>query len=374
MIDSATIQNFLSLRILSAVEGIGPVKIKNLMARFGSAENVLRADKTQLKQVEGVSTTLCSAISKWKEIKEGVEKTVNKELELLEKLNARILLLADEDYPESLKNIYSPPPILYIVGTLTANDADAIAIVGTRRPTDYGKATTEKISTQLAKQGITIVSGAARGIDTAAHKAALHSGGRTIAVLGSGFGNPYPPENKSLLREIAESGCVVTEFSYHTKPDAGNFPQRNRIISGLSLGVTVVESGIKGGAVHTAALAIDQGKEVFAVPGNMNSKQSEGTNILIQRGQAKLVMNSEDITIELKHRFSTTPKKQTAQPKIQLSIFEEQLYQVVTEQPKHIDAVAEESGLSMSEVLVHLLSLEFKGLVRQLPGKMFSRM
>ncbi|MBK7866111.1 MAG: DNA-protecting protein DprA [Ignavibacteriales bacterium] len=252
-------------------------------------------------------------------------------------------------------------------------DKKALAIVGSRTPSPYGTKTASDFSRDLVNEGFTVISGLARGIDTTAHKAALSAGGRTIAVLGSGFKNIYPSENKKLAKDISTSGAVITEFAPDTKPDAINFPARNRIISGLSLGSLIVETAEKGGALHTAAFAIDQGREVFAIPGNINSLKSGGTNRLIQDGNAKLVLNVADILIEFKIVPKSTPEPTPVIQLSELSMFEEKIYTTIGFEPLHIDQISGITGLNISECLINLLQLEFKGLVRQQPGKNFVR-
>jgi len=230
----------------------------------------------------------------------------------------------------------------------------------------------EKISMDLAKQGITIISGMARGIDSIAHNSAIKSGGRTIAVVGTGLDVVYPPENKKLFEKIAENGAVVSEFTLGTKPDAQNFPKRNRIISGLSLGVVIIETGIAGGAMQTAAFALDQNREVFALPGNVGVKQSDGTNLLIQKSEAKLTKSGEDIILELELKLKPVLGKNIPKQQIDLSLFEEKIINVLNSEPLQIDRIASLTKMTTSDCLVNLLSLEFKGLIKQLPGKMFA--
>ncbi len=205
-----------------------------------------------------------------------------------------------------------------------------------------------------------------------AHHAALKNNGKTIAVIGSGMDVIYPPENKKLFDEIAEKGAVISEFKPGTKPDAQNFPRRNRIISGLSLGCIVIETGLNGGAMQTAALSLDQGREVFAVPGNLGIRQAEGTNMLIQKGEAKLITSAEDVLVELNLKLKPLPGENIPRHQVELTLFEEKLINVLTGEPIQIDKISSLAGLSTSDCLVHLLSLEFKGLVKQLPGKMFA--
>jgi len=303
---------------------------------------------------------------------DNTKKQITEELNFLSKVNGKVLTIWDEEYPELLKKIYDPPLILYYKGTLSVNDIFSIAIVGTRQPTNYGKAIAEKISFELAEQSIPLVSGMARGIDSIVHKAALKSSGRTIAIIGTGLDIVYPPENKKLFDEICEKGLVLSEYKLGTKPDAQNFPKRNRIISGLSLGTVIIETGINGGAMQTASCALDQNREVFAIPGNIGSKQSDGTNALIQKGEAKLITNSDDVLNELELKLKPMVGKNIPKPTVELNIFEEKILSVLTSNPTHIDLIASSTSMSTSDCLVYLLSLEFKNAVKQLPGKMFS--
>lgn len=361
------------LRLLMSVEGIGSSRLKNLLSKFRSTDEILNASIIALTEVEGVSINLAQRIHQIKKLRNEIEESVNIELEKLYKLNGSLLTLWDDEYPSLLKKIYDPPILLYVKGNFTKSDDYSISVVGTRQPTNYGKIQTEKIVSDLAKQKITIVSGMARGIDSIAHKTALKNKSRTIAVLGSGLNVIYPPENKKLYEEISESGVVLTEYPLNTKPDAVNFPKRNRIISGLSLGCIVIETGISGGAMQTAALALDQGREVFAIPGNLGVKQSEGTNLLIQKGEAELIFSAEDVLIELQLKLKPVINKNIPKPEVELNLFEEKILAELNDEPIQIDDLASKANLSTSDCLVHLLSLEFKGLVKQLPGKTFIR-
>lgn len=354
-----------------SVDGIGIGRIKNLLAKFHSTEKVLSANLKELMEVEGLSLNLGQRIQRINDQRSEVEDILNYELENLYKINGSLITLWDNEYPALLRKIYDPPVLIYTRGKFQDLDDYSIAVVGTRQPTNYGKIQTEKIVSDLANQKITIVSGMARGIDSIAHKTALKNGSRTIAVLGSGLNVVYPPENKKLYDEIFESGVVITEYSIDTKPDAVNFPKRNRIISGLSLGCVVIETGITGGAMQTAALALDQGREVFAIPGNLGVKQSEGTNLLIQKGEAELIRSAEDILFELELKLKPVIGKNIPKPDIELNLFEEQILSHLNNEPLQIDTLASKANLSTSDCLVHLLSLEFKGVVRQLPGKTF---
>jgi DNA processing protein len=360
------------LFLLLSVAGIGPGKLRNLLAKFRSTKNILAADYQSLMNVEGISTNLAKRIRKASHERDETEKFTEKELKKLEKLGGKLITIWDQEYPPLLKKIYDPPILFYLLGDFTESDQYSIAIVGTRQPTNYGKVQTEKISMDLAKQGITIISGMARGIDSIAHNAAIKTGGRTIAVVGSGLDVIYPAENRKLFEKIAETGAVVSEFLLGTKPDAQNFPRRNRIISGLSLGVVVIETGIQGGAMQTASLALDQNREVFALPGNVGVKQSDGTNLLIQKGEAKLITSADDVITELEIKLKPVLGKNIPKQQIDLTLFEEKIINVMNSQPLQIDKIALLANLSTSDCLVHLLSLEFKGLIKQLPGKMFA--
>jgi DNA processing protein len=362
------------LLLLLSVDGIGPGKIRNLLARFKKVNKILSAPYSELVKSDGISKELASRIQKANSLRKVIEDQLDKDLHRLQKINGRIITVWDEEFPSLLKKIYDPPLLLYYKGHLNEKDNFAIAIVGTRQPTGYGKIQTEKITEELSLQGITIISGMARGVDSIAHRTALKSNGRTIAVIGSGLDVIYPPENRKLFDEIAERGLIISEFNLGTKPDAPNFPKRNRIISGLSLGTVIIETGITGGAMQTARLALDQNREVFAIPGNLGVRQAEGNNLLIQRGEAKLIRSAEDILVELELKLKPVIGKNIPKPQIDLTIFEEKILAALGNDPIQIDKIAEKSDMSTSDCLVNLLSLEFKGLVKQLPGKMFCLM
>jgi DNA processing protein len=264
-------------------------------------------------------------------------------------------------------------------GTLPEADTPRVTVVGTRRCTDYGRAQARHFAAELARRGFTVVSGLAYGIDAAAHKGALDAGGRTVAVLGSGVGRIYPPKHTDLAERIVDDGALLSEYAIDAEPDAPNFPERNRILSGLALGTLVVESYAEGGALITARLALEQNREVFAVPGAITKDSSRGANRLIQRGHAKLVLELEDLLEELPDVTVEAPEDVDAETMAgpsadpDLSDEQERLYEALTDTPVHIDALCEETGLDPSTALVHLLDLEFKGLVRQLAGKQFRR-
>ena len=366
------LEELTNLNLLLSIEGIGPGKIKNLLKKFGSAQDVVSATEKDLIETDRINKILVNRLIRSIKNKGKIEEETKRELDRINDLNIKITSLWDTDYPELLKNIYDPPLLLYYKGEISESDKYSVAIVGTRNPTEYGKIQAQRITSELASQNITIVSGLARGIDSVAHASALKSNCRTISVIGSGLNIIYPPENRKLFDEISEKGIIFSEYNLDTPPDAGNFPQRNRIISGLSLGCVVVESGPTGGALLTAQFALDQNREVFAIPGNLGVKQSEGTNALIQRCNAKLIKDAEDILIELNLKLKPVIGKNIPKPKPDLNLFEEKLLNILSDGQIQIDKIASFANLSTSDCLVHLLSLEFKGLVKQLPGKVFS--
>ena len=354
---------------LSSVPRIGPQKIRALVAHFKTPDNVFHASAHELIAVPGIDKKLASNILHHTT----EEKFADEQLKRLNKLGGRIITLWDKEYPDLLRKIYDPPAFLFILGKFREADARSLALVGTRHPTPYGHSVAESLTRDLAQHSITIISGLARGVDTIVHSTALKCGTRTIAVIGSGLDVPYPPENKKLMEHIAEEGAVISEFPMGTKPDAPNFPRRNRIISGLSLGTIVVESAEDGGALITASTALDQDREVFAVPGNITEKRSNGPNKLIREGRAKLITNAQDIFDELASQLHLSFDQNDINLNIDLTPTEQLLFQFLSDDPIHIDTLSEKTEISTSDALVTLLSLEFKGIVRQLPGKSFVR-
>lgn len=361
-----------NLKMLLNVEGIGPGKIRNLLTVLKTTENILHSSYNSLLKVDGIHKNLASRIQKAHSNINEMRCRTERELNILEKINAEIITVWDAEYPDILKKIYDPPILLYCKGKISETDKYSIGIVGTRNPSNYGKIQAERFAAGISSHNIAITSGLARGIDTVSHRAVLKSKGRTIAVVGSGLDVIYPPENKGLFDEIAESGLILSEFEPGSKPDAQNFPRRNRIISGLSLGILVIETKQTGGAMITASFALDQNREVFAVPGNIGSLQSEGTNLLIQKGEAKLVVNPDDLIQELGIKLKPLIGKNIPKPDVSLNMFEEKIVQNLGPEPIQIDKIAELSSMSTSDCLVYLLSLEFKGVVKQFPGKMFA--
>jgi len=299
---------------------------------------------------------------------------MDKELELIKKYKVKVISLDDKGYPAILKEIHSAPKVLYVRGEILQEGQVAVAIVGSRVASHYGLTASQKLGYELASRGVVVVSGLARGIDSAAHKGAIKAHGKTIAVLGSGLAEVYPPENRKLADEIVESGgALVSEFPMETEPLSWHFPRRNRIISGLSLGVVVVEAAKNSGALITADFALEQNREVFAVPGMIDAKTSFGTNELIKQG-AKLIQTADDIIegLELKLKISAKKDKEFSL-RLNLSAEESAVYEGLDRGSKYIDDIAESLGISASKVSGLLVGLQIKKLVKELPGKYFIR-
>lgn len=355
---------------LKGVPGIGNHLFKRLINRFNSPQMVFQASAEELLQVEGISARQASAIKKYK-----TPDKIKWELDQINQKGYKVTTLTDPLYPPLLREIPDPPPYLYVCGKLDGSKRN-IAVVGSRNATAYGISTTQKLCADLTALGITIVSGMALGIDAAAHIGALAGKGNTIAVLGSGLNIIYPSENLNLFERISERGAVITEFALNTEPEAHNFPVRNRIISGMSLGTVVVEATKKSGALITARLAAEQNREVFAVPGSIQSFKSTGTHTLIKQG-AKLVENAQDVLEELT-AFIDAPeftqhadKSNTAENLSLLSPAEQSVYQTLSPYPEHIDSIVHKTTIEPGKLLSILLQLELKGMVTQLPGKLF---
>lgn len=349
---------------LSGLNEIGHATIKRLITVYGNPEAVFEASMKDLCSIGGISERKAKSIkefSDWKGIKEQTKR--------LGENGVRVITFRHPEYPAPLRQIDSSPAILYVMGDMKDEDRFAIAVVGPRKPTPYGGMVAERLSTELGESGFTIVSGMARGIDTIAHTFAIKAGARTVAVLGSGIDVPYPPENRGLMKKISDSGFVVSEFAPGTRPLKENFPPRNRIISGLSLGVLVVEATLKSGSLITANYALEQNREVFAVPGNINSLNSAGTNELIKRG-AKLIQGTSDIIEELAPMLKGFIKRRE---KVIPDMTEEEknLCDILSGEPLHIDIISRGAALPQPKLLALLLNLELKGVVRQAEGKRF---
>lgn len=364
------------LYFLSRIEGIGNVKIAALIKLFKSAEAVFKSDLLSIKNTGILTIKNVKNFEAARSNSNVLEQDFEKLVKVCEKKSINFTSYLWDNYPKNLKPIYDAPVLLYYKGNLNPADEYSIGIVGTRTPSEYGRQTCEHFAEEFSKLGIPLMSGMAKGIDTICHKTACKFGNINYAILGCGVDVIYPPENRKLYEEVTENGTLISEFPPGTFPDKLNFPKRNRIISGISLGTIVVESAAKGGALITAGFAIDQGKEVFAVPGHLSSKQSDGTNNLIKRGTAKLVMNADDVLVELEPKMKNFVKaKHKEEKKVlpSLSKSEAIIYNILGFEPVHIDKIYEVTGFNISACLVELLSLEFKGVVKQLPGKYFIR-
>ncbi len=362
-----------ALIALNACIGIGVNNFINLLERFGSAADVFSASKADIQTVEGIGPKVAERVPVCKP-----QEVADREKRLAEKFKTTIVTYKSERYPANLRLFHKSPPVLYIAGEIMEIDRIAIGVVGSRKPTPYGRIAGEKLSRELSETGITIVSGLARGIDSVAHKSALESGGRTIAVLGTGLDRVYPPENAKLFDEIEKRGAVVSQFSFGTEPHKMNFPIRNRIISGLSIGVLVIEAGEKSGSNITAYASLEEGREVFAVPGRIDSSMSIGPNRLIQRG-AKLVTSTEDIIEELSPEVRAVIGKSEEKSRenlgLNLSTPEEgKILELLEGAERQVDYLIEKSGLPSGLVLGILLELELRGTIRQLPGKLFAKL
>jgi DNA processing protein len=358
---------------LNMIEGVGPVRVRQLLEHFDDAAKILRATKSQLLHVRGIGEDTAENISNW-------EKNVDLagELKRISDFGCHVLIQSDENYPAMLREIYDPPIVLYVKGELTAKDKNAVAMVGSRMTTHYGIETARKLGYQLAYVGVTVVSGGARGIDTAAHQGAMSGKGRTVCVLGTGINIVFPSENKELFERIAANGAVITQYPFNRKADKQSFAIRNRIVAGMTLGTVVVEANLTSGALITANFATEYGRQIFAVPGRIDSPRSKGCHELIKKG-AKLCEGAEDILSEFEYLFPASnrppsPNETGVLPALELSGNEQTIFDCVkTEDETSIDEIIRASGLPSSAVNVALFSLEMKRVVRQLPGKLFVR-
>jgi DNA processing protein len=355
--------------ILLNLAGIGYIRLESIIEHFASLEGAIKAGRSALQKIEGIGPLVAEKICSLKN-----REALKREDELVRKHGVTVFSVFDDEYPENLKNIYDPPIVLYVKGKLRAQDRSAIALVGSRKASVYGIDTCMRLSESLAELNLTVVSGLARGIDSAAHRGALLAAGRTIAVLGNGLSSIYPSENRKLADEIADRGAVMSEFPMGMPPMPQNFPMRNRVISGLSLGTVIVEAAEKSGALITASCALEQGRDVFAVPGKAGTITSAGTHRLIKNG-AKLVDGVKDIieelNLDLKTPAKTSARGGTGVLNIELDDIEKRIYGIVSDGPLHIDTIIYRSRLSAPEAMKHLLRLEVKRLVRELPGKNF---
>jgi DNA processing protein len=341
------------------VAGIGAARLRALLDYFGDLESAWSATAHDLRQAGLDKRSLGNLL----QARERLD--LDGELERLERLGVRLYRWDDADYPPNLRQVYNPPPLLYVRGSLESKDEWAVAVVGTRRASVYGKEAARMLGQGLAQAGVTVVSGLARGIDTVAHRSCLETGGRTIAVLGCGLDIVYPPENGRLAAEIMEKGALVSEYALGTRPEARNFPPRNRIISGLALGTVVVEGDVRSGALITADFAVEQGRDVFAVPGSIFARGCRGTNDLIQQG-AKMVRNVADVLEEL--NLTMVSEQAQVRAVIPENETEALLLQYLSAEPVHVDSLGRAVDLPIAQVSSTLALMELKGMVRQVGG------
>ncbi len=361
-----------ALVALNLVDHVGPVRVRQLLEHFGDGPAILAASKQDLLRVRGIGEETADAIAGW-------EKNIDlgAELKRISEFGCRIVTQADSEYPELLRQIYDPPIVLYVKGRLLPQDKNAVAMVGSRMTTHYGIEVARKLAYQLAYLGVTVVSGGARGIDSAAHQGALSAKGRSITVLGTGINLITPPENAELFERVAANGALITQFAFNRPGDKQTFPIRNRIVAGMTLGTVVVEANLTSGALITANFAAEYGRQVFAVPGRIDSPRSKGCHDLIKKG-AKLCEGAEDILSEFEYLFPASnrppsPAETGVLPALELSGSEQKVYDTLNNGEMSIDEIIRRSGLPASAVSVALLSLEMKRLLRQLPGKVFVR-
>ncbi|HNW58868.1 MAG TPA: DNA-processing protein DprA [bacterium] len=347
--------------------GVGPQRLRSLIDRFGSGRAVYAASVRQLCEVEGVDQATAAKIKSHADLAAAEE-----QLRLAQSAGVTVLTFWDERYPAMLRPLYDPPMLLFVQGELEVLAGKAVAVVGTRAPSEYGQIIAQKLTRELVQRGLVIVSGLARGIDTIAHQETIAQGGKTVAVLGSGVDQIYPSENRRLAGRITASGALVSEYVLGTQPDAPHFPRRNRIIAGLTVATLVVEAGESSGALITADNALEYNREVLAVPGNVTNPKSWGCNRLIQQG-AKLVQTVEDLLVEIGMAETPPPERQLNLPGLGLSADAELLLKALSAEPQHIDAIAQQLGKPVFVVLAQLLELELQNLVTQLPGKKFVR-
>lgn len=356
---------------LNMLPTIGPVRLRKLLQVFETPQQILGARGAALRAVEGIGSEVAEQITSWESIVD-----LPAELARIRGFDAHVITAESPLYPRQLREIHAPPIVLYVWGELNERDQHTIGVIGSRRTTHYGTESAKKLAYQLAYAGLTVISGLARGIDTAAHQGALAAKGRTIAVIGSGLSKLYPPENAALAEKIRSgNGAVVSEFSMEIEPDRQTFPMRNRIISGWSHGILVVEAGSNSGALITASQALEQGRSVYAVPGHINAPSAHGSNRLIQQG-AKLVMEASDILDDLSILLpEARPTPQAAErPLPTLTDDERRVYDAIDTTETSIDDIATKSDLPSGNVSSTLLRLELKRLVKQLPGKYFVKL
>ena len=365
---------FLALNLLP---GIGPIRVRRLLEAFSQPQDILSTSEKDLQQIPGIGREMARSIRDWENLVDLAE-----EQRRMADHGITTITLEDSHYPPALREIHDPPFLLYVKGQIEPCDAAAVGVVGSRRMTHYGREQARKLSFQLARAGFTIISGLARGIDTAAHEAALAAEGRTIAVLGSGIGNIYPAENDVLANRIAENGAVISEFPVLYVPDKQSFPLRNRIVSGMSEGLLVIEAPGRSGSLITANQALEQGRTVFAVPGPIDRPTSEGCNRLIRQG-ATLVTTARDVIDDLSTGLNSlnlgfaAPEHPSEKASPTLESLDNQQARILKELEKGeqtIDTISEAISVPAGAVSASLLQLEMKSLVKQLPGKYFTKL
>jgi len=339
------------------VPQIGPVRLRRLLDVFGSIDQAWHAPPANLRSVGLPRPAIDSLLYHRQRI------DLDAEVARVREAGVTALTWKSDDYPQLLKEIDDAPPVLYVRGSLTEADSFAVAMVGTRHASTYGKELARKLATRLAQSGVTIVSGLALGIDGIAHRAALDAGGRTIAVLACGLDHVYPARHREMAERLVQHGALVSDYSLGTKPEARNFPPRNRIISGLSLGTVVVEAGLRSGALITLRYALEQGRETFAVPGSVHSKASEGTNAALKRGEAKLVTDVQDILEEL--HLTMAPQQQETRRIVPATPAEKDLLAHLGREPLHVDELVRRTGLPAAAVSSTLAMMELRGVVRR---------
>jgi DNA processing protein len=360
-----------ALIALNMLGQVGPVRVRQLLDVLPDAPSILSARKDQLLRARGIGEDTAESILNWES-----NIDLSAELKRIAEYDCKILIDSDELYPPLLREIYDPPLVLYVKGTLTDRDKNAVALVGSRMTTSYGMETARRLAYQLGTVGVTVVSGGARGIDTAAHQGSISAKARTIAVIGTGINVVFPSENAALFERISENGAVITQFPFNRPADKQSFPIRNRIVAGMSFGTVVVEANLTSGALITANFAVEYGRQVFAVPGRIDSPRSKGCHELIKKG-AKLCEGAEDILSEFEYLFPKSNRSidagtgQPFLPSMTLSENEQKTFDVLGREEISIDEVIRHSGLPSSAVSVALLGLEMKRLIKQLPGKMF---
>lgn len=355
--------------VLNMIPRMGPVRLRKLLDVFGDPQSILSTSASDLREVDSVGPEAARSIAGWRDLV-----SLEEELRRIEKAGVSVLSVADPSYPSLLREIHDPPIVLYVWGSLQERDRHAIGVVGTRKPSHYGAECAKKLSYQLAYSGLTVVSGLARGVDTFAHQGALAAKGRTLAVIGSGLGKLYPPENRALAEKIADGGgAVLSEFPMSTGADRQTFPMRNRIISGLSFGLLVVEAGARSGALISASQAGDQGRTLYAVPGRIDNPGAIGSNKLIQQG-AKLVTAAEDVLEDLQILFPKQPDLPAPATPADLSEAEVIIYQTLQSEEMIVDQIVAKTGLPSHQVSSTLLALEMRGLVKMLPGSRFIKL